>query len=79
MNKVITIDCDDVLSETAMSFLKYYNHTIYGVSLKRDDLHTYITSENKKLKHIPALKETGQQIWHDFFMNIRHKDFPPIS
>ncbi len=38
MNKIITVDCDDVLSETVDALLKYYDYSIKWVSIKRKDV-----------------------------------------
>lgn len=38
MNKIITVDCDDVLSETVDALLKYYGYSIKGVPIKREDV-----------------------------------------
>lgn len=68
MQKVITIDCDDVLSETIDALLKYYNYNIYWKKIYREDVASHDFEKIKKY-HYSFDERYYKDI--DFFL---HKD-----
>jgi 5'(3')-deoxyribonucleotidase len=67
-NKIITIDCDDVLSETIDALLKYYDYNIKWVSIYRKDV-TFHEFDKIKRYHYTFDERIDTDM--DFFL---HKD-----
>lgn len=68
MSKIITIDCDDVLSETIDALLKYYNYNIKWQPIKRNDV-TFHEFDKIKKYHYTFDERFNKDM--DFFL---HKD-----
>ena len=66
MEKIITIDCDDVLSETVNALLKYYNYNIHWKKITRKDLTSHDFDKIKKYHF--SFEERFQKDL-DFFLN----------
>lgn len=68
MKKIITIDCDDVLSETIDALLKYYDYNIKWKSMHRKDVTSHEFNEIKRY-HYTLDERVNKDM--DFFL---HKD-----
>jgi hypothetical protein len=68
MNKIITVDCDDVLSETVDALLKYYDYNIKWCPIKREDI-TFHEFDKIKKYHYSFDDRIDKDM--DFFL---HKD-----
>lgn len=68
MDKIITVDCDDVLSETIDALLEYYNYNIKGKLLQRKDV-TFHEFDQIKKYHYTFDERVDRDM--DFFL---HKD-----
>ena len=68
MDKIITIDCDDVLSETIDALLEYYNYNIKWKSIHREDV-TFHEFDRIKKYHYTFNERVHADM--DFFL---HKD-----
>lgn len=70
--KVITIDCDGVLSATAESLLAYYDWTIKGEKISVEDItHHYF----HRIPHFDLSKEEAVELWDTFFSYVSLESF----
>ena len=72
--KIITIDCDGVLSATAESFLAYYDYTIKGTQVSVEDIHNHLFHLVPKFN---LSQKEAFELWDTFFHTVAIKKFLP--
>ena len=67
MEKVLSIDLDNVLVETATAFLQFYGHAIQDKKLEYTDISEYYLHD---IPHLELSKEDNGVLWDKFFNEV---------
>jgi len=75
MQKVIAIDCDEVLANTIDSIFKFNGHTFNGLPIQRDDITTFFWHELPKFSANPEYVKAYRD---DFFLSPEAMHIVPL-